>query len=331
MAASLEASEVLGSPIAWGFVAAALVFGGIFFMVSIVKAFTRQTTGWIVTAVVSAIVALIGLFGAISMSAKAATRMVQAKKERAVPKKKHLVSGDGKFTLDVPGTWTEMPGLRREASIAAGDDSLECYVLVIETPKFVFLGSLAEYEDAASRLIGGKIDNSELGEPRKTQIGELPALRRRFTGSSANIGAVYHQAAIETKTAFYQVLTWTSRSREKEAKPVFEGVINSFTSHAGPPGAADASLAPEVAELDHFGRIRQIVVDHLGVLPQQVIPGARFAEELGAEGQDTFEIVAEAEGEFGVTIPAELSEKIRTVGELQDLLEAELRKQSGGE
>lgn len=82
MVAALEAGQALGSPIAWGFVAAALVFGGIFFIVAIVKAFTRQTTGWIAAAVVSGTLALIGLFGAISMSAKAAARLVQAKKEQ---------------------------------------------------------------------------------------------------------------------------------------------------------------------------------------------------------------------------------------------------------
>ena len=63
-------------------------------------------------------------------------------------------------------------------------------------------------------------------------------------------------------------------------------------------------------------RIMAIVVEQLGVKPEQVTPEAKFIEDLGADSLDTVELVMALEEEFGNEIPDEEAEKLTTVGEV---------------
>ena len=60
-------------------------------------------------------------------------------------------------------------------------------------------------------------------------------------------------------------------------------------------------------------KVKEIIVDQLGVEAGKVTAGARFVEDLGADSLDTVELVMAFEEEFDVEIPDEDAEKIRTV------------------
>jgi acyl carrier protein len=62
-------------------------------------------------------------------------------------------------------------------------------------------------------------------------------------------------------------------------------------------------------------RVREIIVNELGVEPDKVTDGASFVEDLGADSLDTVELVMAFEQEFGVDIPDEDAEQMRTVGD----------------
>ena len=62
-------------------------------------------------------------------------------------------------------------------------------------------------------------------------------------------------------------------------------------------------------------RVREIIVNELGVEPEKVTDGASFVEDLGADSLDTVELVMAFEEEFGVDIPDEDAEQMRTVGD----------------
>lgn len=61
-------------------------------------------------------------------------------------------------------------------------------------------------------------------------------------------------------------------------------------------------------------RVKEIIVDQLGVDPGEVTDEAHFIEDLGADSLDTVELVMAFEDEFKVEIPDEDAEKIATVG-----------------
>jgi acyl carrier protein len=63
-------------------------------------------------------------------------------------------------------------------------------------------------------------------------------------------------------------------------------------------------------------RVKEIIVEQLGVNPDQVTPEAKFIEDLGADSLDTVELVMAFEEEFGSEIPDEDAEKLQTVGDV---------------
>ena len=66
---------------------------------------------------------------------------------------------------------------------------------------------------------------------------------------------------------------------------------------------------------DTAARVKKIVVEHLGVEEAKVTEAASFIDDLGADSLDTVELVMAFEEEFGVEIPDDAAEKIRTVGD----------------
>ncbi|MBU4200414.1 MAG: acyl carrier protein [Verrucomicrobia bacterium] len=61
-------------------------------------------------------------------------------------------------------------------------------------------------------------------------------------------------------------------------------------------------------------KVKEIIVEQLGVNAEQVTPEASFIEDLGADSLDTVELVMAFEEEFGAEIPDEDAEKLQTVG-----------------
>jgi acyl carrier protein len=77
---------------------------------------------------------------------------------------------------------------------------------------------------------------------------------------------------------------------------------------------------------DFETRVKEIIVEQLGVDPAEVIEGASFVNDLGADSLDTVELVMAFEEEFGVEIPDDEAEKIQTVGNAIDYVKTHVKK-----
>jgi acyl carrier protein len=69
------------------------------------------------------------------------------------------------------------------------------------------------------------------------------------------------------------------------------------------------------------GRVKKIVVEHLGVEQDKVTEDASFIDDLGADSLDIVELVMAFEEEFGVEIPDDAAEKITTVRDAIDYID----------
>ena len=70
-------------------------------------------------------------------------------------------------------------------------------------------------------------------------------------------------------------------------------------------------------------KVKQIIVDKLGVDEAEVTHEASFTNDLGADSLDTVELIMEFEKEFDISIPDEQAENIQTVGQAVEYLESQ--------
>jgi acyl carrier protein len=68
-------------------------------------------------------------------------------------------------------------------------------------------------------------------------------------------------------------------------------------------------------------RVKQIIVEQLGVDEGEVTPNASFVDDLGADSLDTVELVMAFEEAFDIEVPDEDAEKMRTVKDATDYID----------
>ncbi len=71
-------------------------------------------------------------------------------------------------------------------------------------------------------------------------------------------------------------------------------------------------------------KVRRIIEEKLSVSPDQITVSAKFAEDLKADSLDTVELVMALEDEFGLDIPDEEADKIKTVGDAIKYIESKM-------
>ena len=70
-----------------------------------------------------------------------------------------------------------------------------------------------------------------------------------------------------------------------------------------------------------FDKVKEVIVDKLGVEEDKIETRSSFVEDLGADSLDTVELIMQLEEEFGIEIPDESAEKMTTVQQAVDYIE----------
>tara|TARA_B100001996_G_scaffold361482_1_gene328251 strand:+ start:292 stop:525 length:234 start_codon:yes stop_codon:yes gene_type:complete len=73
--------------------------------------------------------------------------------------------------------------------------------------------------------------------------------------------------------------------------------------------------------MSSFDKIKEVIIDKLGVEESAITKEAHFVDDLGADSLDTVELIMEFEEEFGIEIPDEDAEKITTVANALEYIE----------
>ena len=78
----------------------------------------------------------------------------------------------------------------------------------------------------------------------------------------------------------------------------------------------------EMTKAEILEKLQQIIQDRLDVEKDQIVPGASFVEDLGADSLDIVELIMGIEEEFDIEIPDEDAEKLTTIGKVVDYLKS---------
>lgn len=295
-----------------------LLLGG-FFIFSIIKACRRKSAGWIISSVISGVLAIASLLGVLGLVvSKAMENKTIA--ENGGGKTKLVTGKSGTFTIEMPSNWSEMPRLSQEsdAQIGVGNGRRELYTIVLEESKQDIEGDLESYDNLVLKGMKAKMSGAELSDVTVRTLNGLPARQHRLEGSFDRIGIVYHLATVESPEAFYQVLTWTLRSKEPIAKPILEEVINSFKvlpSTRTLPARKPTSGSGKIAGISET-RLREVTARLLDLDPSVIKLESNLEKDLEADDLDMVELVMAAEEEFGVEIPDAEAAALKTFGDL---------------
>ena len=73
-----------------------------------------------------------------------------------------------------------------------------------------------------------------------------------------------------------------------------------------------------------FDKVKEVIIDKLGVEEDKVVTEASFVDDLGADSLDTVELIMQFEEEFNIEIPDEDAEGLLSVGEAVDYISQKL-------
>ena len=71
---------------------------------------------------------------------------------------------------------------------------------------------------------------------------------------------------------------------------------------------------------EHYDKIKEIIIDKLGIDNGKITMDAKFIDDLGADSLDTVELIMQFEEEFSIEIPDEEAEGLLSVGQAVDYI-----------
>jgi Domain of unknown function (DUF4190) len=160
--------------------------------------------------------------------------MIQSDRKRLhrlETERKEIASDDRKVNLIVPGRWTKLPELNKQASLQAGDKSAEMYLIVITDAKVGVDNSILEKHHHLTRdRMLQKMKNASATEPVPLTINGHPALQDELTGTENNTNVVFLHTTVDDGDYFQQILTWTLKSRWPEQNQLLREITGTFRS-----------------------------------------------------------------------------------------------------
>ena len=158
--------------------------------------------------------------------------MIQSDRERLQrlsSERKELASDDGKIKVTVPGTWTKLPELNKQASLQIGNKSREVYLIVIPDTKADLDNFTLEkhHQQTRDRMLQ-KMKNASATQPVSLTIDGHAALQDELTGTENGTNVVFLHTTVDDGDHFQQILAWTLKSRWQKQNQLLREVTEHF-------------------------------------------------------------------------------------------------------
>jgi hypothetical protein len=156
--------------------------------------------------------------------------MIQSDREhlrRLSLERKEIV--DGKIKVTVPGTWTKLPELNKEATLQVGDKSKQMYLIVITAAKADLDDfTLEKHHQLTRDRMLQKMTNASATEPVPLTIDGHPALQDQLSGTENNTNVVFLHTTVDGSNHFQQILAWTLKSRWQQQNGLLREITGTF-------------------------------------------------------------------------------------------------------
>ena len=218
-------------PVIIGLLVIATFVIGVLFIVGLVMAISRKSKPWTVVCIVTGLLAGGCVVGAGVMMGRLIGKQAELAKTGAGPKQR-TYSADKSYSIEVPKDWNAAPKLNEDAGIALAAPLERSCVMVLADAKADFAGTLGEFDELTAGSMGKALESPKLSDPESRMIGGFRAIERRLSGRAENLNIAYHRVSVETADGFYQIIAWTTPSREKLELPTFKKIFESFDATA---------------------------------------------------------------------------------------------------
>ncbi|WP_051311234.1 pilin [Zooshikella ganghwensis] len=152
----------------------------------------------------------------------------------AQSKVKEVVSEDGSLSVTVPSRWKVMEQSHDEAVLQVGHLRDENYLIILAESKVDFVESvgISEYgEQVTDTILNNLAQSALISGPTSLEINGQPALSYEIVGQAQRVNIYYYLAVAQSDEAYFQLVTWTLKSRTNKNKPTLQQVIKSFKTH----------------------------------------------------------------------------------------------------
>ena len=151
--------------------------------------------------------------------------------QRLSTERKEVASDDGEMRVKVPGTWTKLPELHKQASLQVGNKSKEVYLIVITDAKANLDGfNLEKHHQQTRERMLQTMKNASATEPVSLTIDNHPALQDELTGTEKGTNVVFLHTTVDDGDHFQQILAWTLKARWQKQNQLLREVTGSFRS-----------------------------------------------------------------------------------------------------
>ena len=160
--------------------------------------------------------------------------MIQSDRERLhrlSNERKEIASGDGKIKVMVPGTWTKLPELNKQATLQVGYKRKDMYLIVITEAKADVADlTLEKHHQLTRDRMFQKMKNASATEPAPLTIVGHPALQDELAGTENGTNVVFLHTTVDDGDHFQQILAWTLKSRWQQQNQLLREITRTFRS-----------------------------------------------------------------------------------------------------